>query len=274
MVAQQRIGPVVLHVTMEMEPDWEEEINRWYDEEHLPEIMAVPGFVSARRFLRVGGPPVAKPSKYLCIYEIANGNVVLDRAYLQFHTGWKGAAALGTTWTKRVSKHYRSHRSLRRQVFPVRGVYTDRSGKPGKAPVPEVGSSLEDAWIQPIGSAILHVLTTVDPDWEQELLDWYDDEQTPALMACPGFLSARRFLIRYDDDRGDASVLGHHTHLCLYQLENEAALETDDYANARGTLDASRKRIAGMVVENASLYRQTFPASGAYDNHSGPAKAG
>jgi hypothetical protein len=259
---------------MEMEPEWEEEINRWYDEEHLPEIMAVPGFISARRFLRVNGPTTSKPSKYLCIYEIANENVVLDRAYLEFHTGWKGATTLGTTWTKRVSTHYRSQRSLRRQVFPVRGVYTDSSGESGKAPVPVVGSSLEDAWTQPIGSAILHVLTTVDPDCEQELLDWYDNEQTPALMICPGFLSARRLLIRYDDDRGDASILGHHTHLSVYQLANEGALQTGEYAKARGTLEASRKRIAGMVAENASLYRQAFPESGAYNNHSGPAKAG
>jgi len=255
---------------MEMEPEWEEETNRWYDEEHLPEIMAVPGFISARRFIRVSGPPDRNPSQHLCIYEMANENVVLDRSYLTFHTGWKANPSLGTSWTKRVAMHFKSHRSLRRQVFPVRGVYTDHSGKPDKAPVPEIGSSIEDAWTQPIGSAILHMLTTVEPNWEQEYLDWCDNVQTPALMTCPGFLSARRFLIRYDEDRGDASVVGHHTHLYLYQLANDLALETDEYAKVRSSLDNSRTGILGMVVENASLYRQTFPASGTYDNHSGP----
>jgi hypothetical protein len=255
---------------MEMESDWEDDISVWYDQEHIPEIMAVPGVISARRFVRVSGPDVRKPSKYLCIYEIANEHVVLGRPYLTYHTGWKCAPRLHTPWTDQSYRHYTTQRSVRRQVFPIHRSYTDHSGEPGKAPVPAVGSSLEDNWWQPIGSALLHILFTPDPQWEQEILDWHDDTQVPALLACPGFLSARRFMLVYDQDRGDPSVVGHYKYLGSYQLSDAAALETPEYRAARESLDESRRAIPGTTFANEAIYRQVFPETGPFENHTGP----
>jgi hypothetical protein len=34
----------------DIDPAHEDEFNRWYEEEHLAERMAIPGFLSARRF--------------------------------------------------------------------------------------------------------------------------------------------------------------------------------------------------------------------------------
>ncbi|MBO0836979.1 MAG: hypothetical protein J2P28_15935 [Actinobacteria bacterium] len=45
-------------------PDQEDAFNDWYDNVHVPEICAVPGFVSARRYKIPGAPG------YLAIYEI------------------------------------------------------------------------------------------------------------------------------------------------------------------------------------------------------------
>ena len=46
----QHIGNTVLVVTMEVNEADEAEFNEWYNEQHLPERMAIPGYVSARRF--------------------------------------------------------------------------------------------------------------------------------------------------------------------------------------------------------------------------------
>ena len=46
----QRIGSTMLVVTMEVDEADEEEFNKWYNEQHLPERMTIPGYVSARRF--------------------------------------------------------------------------------------------------------------------------------------------------------------------------------------------------------------------------------
>lgn len=255
---------------MEMESEWEEDINIWYDQEHIPEIMAVPGFVSARRFVRVTGPEVRKPAKYLCIYEMANEHVVLGRSYLTYHTGWKCADRLHTPWTDQSYRHYTTQRSVRRQVFPIHRSYTDHSGEPGKAPVPAVGTSLEDNWIQPIGTAIIHSLFTPDPQWEQEILDWHDNVQTPALLACPGFVSARRFMLAYDPDRGDPSVVGHYKYVNIFQMSDETATETPEYKAAAKDLEASRAAIPAPSHTNEAVYRQVFPIDGPYENHTGP----
>jgi len=54
-------------------PEREDDYNKWYDEEHIPDILAIPGFVSARRYrVRDAGPIKAAPATptYLTIYEI------------------------------------------------------------------------------------------------------------------------------------------------------------------------------------------------------------
>jgi len=52
-------------------PGMEEEFNAWYDEEHLPERLAIPGFRSARRW--VAG------RTYLATYELDSPGSSLPR---------------------------------------------------------------------------------------------------------------------------------------------------------------------------------------------------
>jgi hypothetical protein len=54
-----------------VDPAREKEYNDWYDNTHVPEICAVPGFISARRY-KVHGPAGSETDApaYLAIYEI------------------------------------------------------------------------------------------------------------------------------------------------------------------------------------------------------------
>ncbi|RAY12648.1 hypothetical protein DPM19_23935 [Actinomadura craniellae] len=52
-----------------IEPAREDEYNDWYDNTHLPQVLAVPGFVAARRYRARSGADPALPG-YLAIYEI------------------------------------------------------------------------------------------------------------------------------------------------------------------------------------------------------------
>ncbi len=61
----QHIGSTILVVMMEVDPEGEEAFERWYNEEHLPERLEIPGYVSARRFKLEEGNGVLK---YLCIW--------------------------------------------------------------------------------------------------------------------------------------------------------------------------------------------------------------
>lgn len=72
-------------------PAMEEEFNAWYDEEHLPERLAIPGFRSAQRWV-ADAPPGA--GKYLATYELDGADVLTSPEYLSFFEK-------PTPWTRR-----------------------------------------------------------------------------------------------------------------------------------------------------------------------------
>jgi hypothetical protein len=64
----------------------EEEFNAWYDDEHIPERLAIPGFRSARRWV--------SERTYLATYELDSPQVLQSAPYLaRFHNQ--------TPWSKR-----------------------------------------------------------------------------------------------------------------------------------------------------------------------------
>lgn len=50
-------GVGLLMVWSDMDPDDEAEFNRWYDEEHVPGLLQVPGFLAGGRYVAVRGGP-------------------------------------------------------------------------------------------------------------------------------------------------------------------------------------------------------------------------
>lgn len=74
---------------MSAAPEGEAEFNRWYDEEHIPALSAVPGCILARRFVATNGCP----QKYLALYHLASPEVVTTAAW---------AKAVETPWTLRI----------------------------------------------------------------------------------------------------------------------------------------------------------------------------
>lgn len=69
----------------------EEEFNAWYDSEHLPERLSVPGFNSASRLVEV-----EDKRSYLALYELDSVGVLDTPAYLRF------SGENFTPWTKRI----------------------------------------------------------------------------------------------------------------------------------------------------------------------------
>jgi hypothetical protein len=143
-------------------PRDEDEFNAWYDTEHLPERLAIPGFVSARRW----ADPDARPGegRYLATYELERPEVLETPEYLA-HVG-DGF----TPWSKRV---------LGRCAVFRRWACTQIT--PGDA------SPAAEA------IALFAAIGDVPPEHETEFNRWYDEEHLPALARVPGVLRARRF---------------------------------------------------------------------------------
>lgn len=87
----------LLLVMMDVDPSVEEEFNRWYDEEHVPERLAMPGFISGRRFKAVEGGP-----KYLALYELESPEALQSEVYLRFVSSDR------TEWTRRMQQEFRN----------------------------------------------------------------------------------------------------------------------------------------------------------------------
>jgi hypothetical protein len=143
-------------------PRDEDEFNAWYDTEHLPERLAIPGFVSARRWIAHDAAP--GQGKYIATYELTHPEVIESPAY---------CARLGdgyTPWTRRI---------LARCSVLKR--WECRQITPGDAgPVPEA-------------VALFVAIGDVREGYEEEFNRWYDEEHLPMLASVPGVLRARRF---------------------------------------------------------------------------------
>ena len=115
----QPIGSAVLVVTMEVDPADEAEFNRWYNEQHLPERMEIPGYISARRFKLIEGEGALT---YLCIWELADGSPLQSQMY-------QDQQADPTALYLRVNQTIKARtRGLYRQIFPPAGAYANRTG--------------------------------------------------------------------------------------------------------------------------------------------------
>jgi hypothetical protein len=83
-------GKGVLAFWHDVAPGGDGEFDQWHLREHIPERVAVPGFLRARRYLTLGDPP-----RYFYFYETESLETLQSAAYL---------ARLGdpTPWTKKT----------------------------------------------------------------------------------------------------------------------------------------------------------------------------
>jgi hypothetical protein len=158
----------------------EDEFNDWYDFEHIPERLRVPGFLACERWIGVDNPKLS-----VATYELDNADVVKSAAYNAVGNHARGGDNL-SVWSKRVTA---------RVKIPLRFEGEEILSGGGLVP--------KDA------SALLLNAMSVAPEQEHEFNEWYNTEHIPALAAVSGTLSARRY-------RGTGA--GAQRYLALYYL--------------------------------------------------------
>jgi hypothetical protein len=88
-------GQGVLAIWNGIEDEAEADFVAWHVREHIPERVAVPGFLRGRRYVAEVGAP-----KYFNFYETESPEVLVSPAYLQ-------RLNAPSDWTKRVVRHFR-----------------------------------------------------------------------------------------------------------------------------------------------------------------------
>jgi hypothetical protein len=149
----------ILIAAMDFSDVAEDEFHDWYDTEHIPERLRVPGFLNAERWIGSQKPKVS-----VALYDLDDVGVLHSPAYQAV------GGNNGTPWTKRVT-------SRTQMIIRLEGEQL----RPGDA-------------LAPTGTnALLLIAMNVAPEQEGEFNEWYNTEHLPQLGAVPGVLMARRY---------------------------------------------------------------------------------
>jgi hypothetical protein len=167
-------GSGILLVFTDIDPKYEEEFNAWYNTEQLGNLLTLPGFLDAARYIALKGGP-----KYLAAYELAGADALKTRELLDFR-------ANPSPWSRRISPTAIGKnvtRTLGTQIFPPNPELLER----GLPPALQIGR--------------MSVPESVDREWNE----WYNGEYIPGYRKVPGVIYARRFRV-VDGDTQYATV--------------------------------------------------------------------
>ena len=144
---------------LDVPEQYEDELNDWYRLEHLPQTLAVPGFLYGRRY-RCDDAPL----KHLAWYDTIDTSIETspDLQRLRNHP---------SPWSERMRRLYGEH--CERMNFKL---------------MRDVGEIRQEnaPWLY-----IVH--TDIPSDVVEEYNAWYDSEHLPRLVTVPGVLRARRY---------------------------------------------------------------------------------
>jgi len=176
----------------------EAEFHDWYDHEHGPARLAVPGFGRACRYRALDGE---KPS-WLALYELDRPDVIDSPEY----------KALGANASDRDKAVGAGLATLDRRVYEQ----ISEDGSPAGRPAP----------------VILAVAMSVPEGGEDDMAAWYTEEHIPMLLKVPGWRRIRRFRLTRTLDRPGPGV---PDFLSVHELAGPEVLEDPGYRAAVST---------------------------------------
>ena len=141
---------------------YDEEFNAWYDTQHIPQLLSLPGFLDAARYVAVKGGP-----KYLAAYELESSEAVQTPEFLNREV---------PPWDRRMSPRVIGKnftRVIGQQIFPDDVENADR----GMAPCLQIGR--------------MSIPEANDDEWNA----WYNTEYIPGYLKVPGVISSRRYRV-------------------------------------------------------------------------------
>ncbi len=182
---------LLLVIRTDIFPELEAEWNRWYETQHIPSRLRMPGFLSARRYVAIEGKP-----KYLTLYDLASAEALKSDAYQKLKE--KESNLPPDSFEALVPKFPNLRADLYERVDPVL----------------EGDQTLEANILFMIGYA-------VPSTFDEQFNAWFNHEHWLTLKDLTGFVTAERFiqippqpLKRPDSD-----------YVTVYNLENEEAFK-------------------------------------------------
>jgi hypothetical protein len=196
----------------------EEEYNKWYNEQHAPDVVAVPGFVTAQRFVKNGLPLYRmvdlQVPKYLVIYKIVTDNV--DAVFAEVSRRLKTRETIiSPTFDSKTSVSY---------------VY-----RPFRPEIKGVGGEPDGAGPGPKQTFYQIVFTAMVDGKEDEFNAFYDQHHAPELAAIPGFVSAQRMILATPANGTSNPSIPATKYLAMFKVETSDLAAVKQVAAKPGT---------------------------------------
>ena len=217
-------GRGLLMVYTDVAPEHEDEFNRWYNEEHIPERLPIPGVLNAARYTADQGEP-----RHLACYELSEPDAWYSDAWqywLNNPTEWSqrmSPSVVGTTYI----------RNLYRLIYP--GEVDEETAQSSMAPVLLVGRMF------------------VPSEVEAQFNEAYNTERLPMCYDVPGYVRGRRF----------QAVMGEPKYTTIHEMESLQVAESpewDTWRTAKTPVwsDTVRPKMT-HVTGSPGVYTRIFP---------------
>jgi hypothetical protein len=218
-------GDGLLMVYCDVPAEHEAEFNRWYNDEHIPERLAIPGVLNAARYEAVAGGP-----KYLACYELASADA-------WYSADWQKWLNHPTPWSQRMSPSVIATtyiRNLYRRIHPAQ--LPAETAQADMSPVLLVGR--------------MSVPAALDAKFNAA----YNNERLPLCLSIPGYIRARRF----------AAVMGEPTYMTVHEMASLDVWKSQGWDNWRTAVTPVWNGEVREHMVNAEgspgVYRRILPA--------------
>ncbi len=218
-------GDGLLMVYCDVAAEHEEEFNRWYNEEHIPERLAIPGVLNAARYKAVEGGPT-----YLACYELTSPDAWYAEA-------WQKWLKNPTPWSKRMSPSVIGTsyiRNLYRRIYPE-----------------NLPTETAQAEMSPV---LLVGRMSVPAELEATFNEAYNHERLPLCLSIPGYIRARRF----------EAVMGEPKYTTVHEMASLDVWKSQAWDHWRTAVNPRwNSEIRPRMVHAAGspgVYRRIFPA--------------
>jgi antibiotic biosynthesis monooxygenase (ABM) superfamily enzyme len=214
-------GKGIFLVYTDIDPKHEEEFNAWYNTEHLPDLLSLPGFLDGARYVAEKGGP-----KYLAVYEFTSADVLQSADFQKYR-------ANPTPWSRRMSPTVIGKNMTRivgEQIFPAAVEQPER----GMAPALQIGR--------------MSVPENVDTEWNT----WYNTEYIPGYRTVPGVIYARRYRVVEGASRYTTVYEFEHTKVS----ESAAWNQQREHSSPRS---ARMREVMTHAAGSPGVYRRIYP---------------
>jgi len=218
-------GDGLLMVYSDVPAELDEEYNRWYNEEHIDQLLSIPGVLSAARYQAVSGGP-----KYLASYELASVEVCQSEA-------WKQMIEHPTEWSQRMSPSVIGTAfisNLYHRIYPA--TLSEETAQAGMSPVILCGR--------------MSVPEAIDAQFNEA----YNQERLPECYKIPGYIRNRRF----------EAVRGEPKYTTVHEMESLDVWKSEGWEHWR-TMETPvwNSIIRGQMAHadgSPAVFQRIFPA--------------